>query len=200
MANAILLDNTDSFTYNLVDQLRTNGHQVLVYTNQVPISIITKTLTHTTDPVLILSPGPGTPNQSGCMMQLIQKANKKIPIIGICLGYQAIIEFYGGHIIQAKEIFHGKSSLIYHDNLFMFKNIPNPLLVGRYHSLIGKNIPNTLTINAHYNKQIAMAVRNDPDRVCGFQFHPESILTTQGTRLIQQTIKWAIKLYKRNEK
>lgn len=192
MGNIILLNNIDSFTYNLVDQLRISKHQVLVFTNQLPISIIIKAIIKIINPILMLSPGPGSPENAGCMMDLIKKFRGQIPIIGICLGYQAIIQTYGGRISQSKEIFHGKASFIHHDELAMFSNIPNPLLVGRYHSLIGINIPSNLKINAYYNNNIAMAVRNDQDRVCGFQFHPESILTTYGTKLIHQTVKWAM--------
>lgn len=191
MTNIILLDNIDSFTYNLVDQLRTKKHHVLIYNNQLPISIIINSIVKTNNPVLMLSPGPGSPEHAGCMMNLIKKFKGQIPIIGICLGYQAIIQSYGGRISQSTEIFHGRSSLIYHDKLAMFSDIPNPLLVGRYHSLIGIDIPNNLIVNAHYNNNIAMAIRNDHDRICGFQFHPESILTTHGTKLIHQTIKWS---------
>lgn len=190
MINIILLDNIDSFTYNLVDQLRDSKCQVIIYNNTIPISIILNSLKNTINPILMLSPGPGSPNNAGCMMKLIKTIKGQIPIIGICLGYQAIIESYGGHISKSKEIFHGRTSLVYHDTLAMFSNLPNPLLVGRYHSLIGSNIPSTLKINACYNKYEAMAVRNDSDRICGFQFHPESILTTHGTQLINQTIKW----------
>lgn len=190
MINIILLDNIDSFTYNLVDQLRDNQCQVLVYNNTLPISIILNSIKTMKNPILMLSPGPGFPNNAGCMMQLIKQLKGKIPIIGICLGYQAIITSYGGCISKSQEIFHGRTSLIYHDTLAMFSNIPNPLSVGRYHSLIGSYIPDSLKINAYYNKKTAMAVRNDSDRICGFQFHPESILTTHGTQLINQTIKW----------
>lgn len=191
MVNIILLDNIDSFTYNLVDQLRSSNHQVLIYTNRLATSSIIKILMNITDPILILSPGPGSPDNAGCMMNLIKKLRGHIPIIGICLGYQAIVQSYGGQISQSTDIVHGQSSLIYHDESAMFGNIPNPLLVGRYHSLIGINIPNSLKINAYYNN-IAMAVRHDQDKVCGFQFHPESILTAYGTQLIHQTINWAI--------
>lgn len=194
MVNIILLDNYDSFTYNLVDQLRSQKHQVLIYTNKLPTSIIMNKLMNITNPILLLSPGPGFPENSGCMMNLIKKLKGQIPIIGICLGYQAIIQSYGGQISKSSKIFHGKPSLIYHDESAMFSNIPNPLLVGRYHSLIGINIPENLKINAYYNKRIAMAVRHEHDRVCGFQFHPESILTTHGTLLMHQTIKWATEL------
>lgn len=190
MAHIILLDNIDSFTYNLVDQLRDNKCKVLVYNNTIPISVILHALKNMIDPILMLSPGPGSPNKAGCMMQLLKILKGQIPIIGICLGYQAIIESYGGCISESKEIFHGRTSLIYHDKLAMFTNMPNPLLVGRYHSLIGSYIPSALKINAYYNKHIAMAIRNDSDKICGFQFHPESILTTHGTQLIHQTLTW----------
>lgn len=191
MGNIILLDNIDSFTYNLVDQLRINNHKVLIYKNQLPVSILVNSIKKIVNPILVLSPGPGTPENAGCMMNLIKKFKGQIPIIGICLGYQAFIQLYGGRVSQSKEIFHGRSSFIYHDTLDMFYNIPNPLLVGRYHSLVGVDIPSNLKINAYYNNNVAMAVRNNQDRICGFQFHPESILTTYGTKLIQQTIKWA---------
>lgn len=190
MANILLLDNIDSFTYNLVDQLRCSKHNVIIYINQVPTKIIIKKLSNMKNPILILSPGPGTPKTAGCMPKLLKILQGKIPIIGICLGHQAIIESYGGNIKQAMEIVHGKSSPIQHDNLAMFRNIPNPLKAARYHSLIGENIPSILTINAHYNNMI-MAIRNDKDKICGFQFHPESILTTHGTQLLNQTINWA---------
>lgn len=131
MVNIILIDNIDSFTYNLVDQLRSNNHQVLIYSNQSPISTILNVLKNTNNPILMLSPGPGSPQTSGCMMDLINKLKGRIPIIGICLGYQAIIQAYGGHISQSSEIFHGKSSWIHHDKLAMFSNLPNPLLVNR---------------------------------------------------------------------
>lgn len=199
MVNIILLDNVDSFTYNLVDQLRSYNHRVWIYTNRLPMSIIINKLINTTNSILMLSPGPGIPEHAGCMMHLIKKIKGYIPIIGICLGYQAIIQSYGGHVLQSTEIFHGRSSFIYHDQLAMFSNIPNPLLVGRYHSLIGTNIPDTLIVNAYYNNRIAMAIRNNHDRICGFQFHPESILTTYGTQLINHTIEWAIQ-YKKETK
>ena len=111
-------------------------------------------------------------------------------IIGICLGHQAIVEAYGGYVGQAGEILHGKASSIEHDGQAMFAGLTNPLPVARYHSLIGSNIPAGLTINAHFNGMV-MAVRHDADRVCGLQFHPESILTTQGARLLEQTLAWA---------
>lgn len=191
MANILFIDNVDSFTYNLVDQLRNSKHCVTVYRNTIPADVIIEKLSQMQNPILMLSPGPGTPSEAGCMPELLKRLKGKLPIIGICLGHQAIVESYGGNIVPAGDILHGKASLIEHDEQAMFKGLPNPLPVARYHSLKGENIPNTLTINALCNN-IVMAVRNDHDRVYGFQFHPESILTIQGVKLLEQTIEWAL--------
>ncbi|CAI0875276.1 Anthranilate synthase component II [Serratia grimesii] len=191
MADILLLDNVDSFTYNLVDQLRASGHHVVIYRNQISADVIIERLQQLAQPVLMLSPGPGTPSEAGCMPELLQRLRGQLPIIGICLGHQAIVEAYGGHVGQAGEILHGKASAISHDGEGMFAGMVNPLPVARYHSLVGSNIPDELTVNAHFNEMV-MAVRNDQHRVCGFQFHPESILTTHGARLLEQTLAWAL--------
>ncbi|MCW2478930.1 gamma-glutamyl-gamma-aminobutyrate hydrolase family protein [Candidatus Symbiopectobacterium sp. NZEC135] len=191
MADILLLDNIDSFTYNLVDQLRASGHNVVIYRNQVPVDTIIARLKTLEKPVLMLSPGPGTPAQAGCMPALLTQLRGRLPIIGVCLGHQAIVEAYGGHVGQAGEILHGKASAIEHDGQAMFEGLPNPLPVARYHSLVGSQVPDELTVNAHFNGMV-MAVRHDADRVCGFQFHPESILTTHGARLLEQTLAWAL--------
>lgn len=191
MADILLLDNIDSFTYNLADQLRANGHNVVIYRNSVPAQALIERLGTMDNPVLMLSPGPGTPSEAGCMPELLTRMRGKLPIIGICLGHQAIVEAYGGYVGQAGEILHGKASSIEHDGQAMFAGLANPLPVARYHSLVGSNIPAGLTINANFNGMV-MAVRHDADRVCGFQFHPESILTTQGARLLEQTLAWAL--------
>ena len=192
MADILLLDNIDSFTYNLADQLRANGHNVVIYRNHVPAQMLMDRLDTMDNPVLMLSPGPGAPSEAGCMPELLTRVRGKLPIIGICLGHQAIVEAYGGYVGQAGEILHGKASSIQHDDQAMFAGLMNPLPVARYHSLVGSNIPAGLTINAHFDGMV-MAVRHDVDRVCGFQFHPESILTTQGARLLEQTLDWALK-------
>lgn len=191
MANILFLDNIDSFTYNLVDQLRYSGHQVTIYRNTLPAQVIIDKLSQLDNPILFLSPGPGTPSQAGCMPELLKRLKGQLPIIGICLGHQAIVESYGGTIVPAGDILHGKASLIKHDGKLMFKDLPNPLPVARYHSLKGENIPESLTINAMFDN-IVMAVRNDRDRVYGFQFHPESILTINGAQLLNQTIECAL--------
>ncbi|AJJ64207.1 anthranilate synthase component II [Yersinia aldovae 670-83] len=191
MADILLLDNVDSFTYNLVDQLRSSGHRVVIYRNQIAADTLIERLGQLEKPVLMLSPGPGTPAQAGCMPELLQRLRGQLPIIGICLGHQAIVEAYGGHVGQAGEILHGKASAIEHDGLGMFAGMPNPLPVARYHSLVGSNIPTELTVNARFGEMV-MAVRHDDHRVCGYQFHPESILTAHGARLLEQTLAWAL--------
>jgi len=191
MADILLVDNFDSFTYNLVDQLRTFGHNVVIFRNNVPVAQLVAEVENLAQPIVLLSPGPGAPHEAGCMPALLKLLRGKVPIIGICLGHQAIVESYGGTVGQAGEILHGKASEITHDNQGMFHQLPNPLSVARYHSLVGSNVPSTLTVNATFNDMV-MAVRHDTDRVCGFQFHPESILTTQGAKLLEQTLAWAL--------
>ncbi len=191
MADILLLDNIDSFTWNLVDQVRAFGHNVVIYRNNVPADTLLARLQEMENPILLLSPGPGAPADAGCMPELLRRLRGQLPIIGICLGHQAIVEAYGGHVGQAGEILHGKASAVAHDESAMFAGLSNPLPVARYHSLVGSNVPAALTVNATFNGMV-MAVRHDADRVCGFQFHPESILTTQGARLLEQTLAWAL--------
>lgn len=191
MANILLLDNIDSFTWNLVDQLRTSGHQVVVYRNTTPAKRLIQHLDSLLRPVLMLSPGPGVPSEAGCMPELLRLLRGRLPIIGICLGHQAIAEAYGGRVERANEILHGKASAIVHDNKAMFSGLVNPLNMARYHSLVASALPEPLAVNATC-QGMAMAVRHDADRVCGFQFHPESLLSTQGTELLEQTLTWAL--------
>ncbi len=192
MADILLLDNIDSFTYNPADQLRANGHNVVIYRNSVPAQALIERLGTMDNPVLMLSPGPGTPSEAGCMPELLTRMRGKLPIIGICLGHR-------GHCRSLRRLCRpgrGRSSMAKPPALSttagaMFAGLANPLPVARYHSLVGSNIPAGLTINANFNGMV-MAVRHDADRVCGFQFHPESILTTQGARLLEQTPAWAL--------
>ncbi|VFP79422.1 aminodeoxychorismate/anthranilate synthase component II [Buchnera aphidicola] len=189
MSNILLLDNLDSFTYNLVDSLRSYKQIVSIYRNYTPLSILISAIERMQNPVVVLSPGPGLPKNSGCMLELIDLIKGKIPILGICLGHQAIVQSYGGTIDLASEPMHGKTSSISHDQKDMFFNLPNPLLVARYHSLLCTSIPSSLNVNA-YHYTAVMAVKNNRDRTCGFQFHPESILTPMGSTLLYQTLLW----------
>lgn len=189
MSDILLLDNFDSFTYNLVDILRYFGHNVSIYRNNASLQTIVLAISNMNYPILVFSPGPGTPKSSGCLLSLIHLFKGKIPMLGICLGHQALVYSYGGLVKRAVVVMHGKSSSIVHDQKDMFQNIPNPLLVARYHSLLCQSIPKILTINATF-KNLVMSIKQKKDRVCGFQFHPESILTPLGTDLLYETIKW----------
>ncbi|MER2493566.1 aminodeoxychorismate/anthranilate synthase component II [Catenovulum sediminis] len=185
-----LLDNFDSFTYNLVDELKSIGFELIVYRNNVSAELILQKMKSCENPVvLMLSPGPGSPDQAGCMPELILKAKGLFPIIGICLGHQAIVEAYGGKVGTSGEIMHGKASGVKHNEHPVFTDLVNPLFVARYHSLMATEVPTSLTLIAEVN-DIPMAVINEQDRVLGYQFHPESILTTFGSKLLRQSLNY----------
>ena len=183
------LDNFDSFTYNLVDQFKSLGYPVKIYRNSLSA---TQIKTHIdaceTDVILVLSPGPGTPSEAGCLIELIGLCKGQVPILGICLGHQALIEQYGGVVGQAEVIMHGKSSLISHCGDRMFAGLSQPLSVARYHSLVGTKVPDSLEVVADFNG-MCMAVYNKQDKVIGFQFHPESILTCEGAKLLKTSLE-----------
>lgn len=182
------LDNFDSFTYNLVDQFKALGYPVKIYRNSQSATQIKQHIDDCeTDVVLILSPGPGTPSAAGCLIELIGLCRGQIPMLGICLGHQALIEQYGGVVGQADQIMHGKASLITHCQDKMFAGVSYPLSVARYHSLVGTKIPDSLKIVADYNG-MCMSIYNKEDRVIGFQFHPESILTCEGAKILKTSL------------
>lgn len=189
-----LVDNFDSFTYNLVDELRSLGLELVVYRNSVPAEFILQKMQEkaaqtNVQVMLMLSPGPGNPSQAGSMMALLALVKGQFPVLGICLGHQAIVESYGGDIVRANQVMHGKSSLISHDGQNMFANLPNPLPVARYHSLMADNMPADLQVLADYNG-VPMAVVHEHHKMLGFQFHPESILTSHGSQLLLQSISY----------
>lgn len=194
MATILFLDNFDSFTYNLVDQFRTLGHQVKIYRNDCDLARLEQ-LAREPNTILALSPGPGCPAEAGNMLALINRVKNDVPIIGICLGHQALIEAFGGNVIHAGEVLHGKVSQIQHDNQAMFAGLANPMPVARYHSLMGTDLPEELIVNAEYNN-IIMAIRHRTLPICAFQFHPESILTVQGTKLLENSINWLLNFNK----
>lgn len=196
-----MLDNLDSFTYNLVDEFQCLGFEPTVYRNTLSADFIfNKMLEHTKESgeniILVLSPGPGEPSKAGCLMALIKLCAGKIPMLGICLGHQALIEHYGGNVGRADEIVHGKASAINHCGSGAFANIQNPLPVARYHSLVGKNIPEELTVIADFN-DMPMAICREADAVLAYQFHPESILTTFGATLLAQSFDYLLSLSER---
>ncbi len=190
----IMLDNLDSFTYNLVDEFYQLGFEPKVYRNTLSADFIMTQLEQAgSDALLVLSPGPGEPSQAGCLMALIDKAAGKFPILGICLGHQALVQHYGGTVGRAPEIVHGKSSSISHTGQGAFMNIQNPLPVARYHSLVATSMPKELTTTAFVTTEqgnnLVMAIEHQQDAALGFQFHPESILTTYGSHLLKQAIE-----------
>ncbi|OUS25719.1 anthranilate synthase component II [Thalassotalea sp. 42_200_T64] len=187
-----MLDNLDSFTYNLVDEFKSLGFEPIIYRNTVSAEFIFNKMQQETAPViLVLSPGPGDPRSAGCLMELIELSVGHYPIFGICLGHQALVEHYGGKVDRADEIVHGKASLIEHAGSGPFQNLPSPLPVARYHSLVATIMPDGLELIAHY-QNLPMAIANKDDKVLGFQFHPESLLTSKGSLLIKQSFAYLL--------
>lgn len=181
----IVIDNYDSFTFNLVQLVGELGFEVTVFRNSIDIDKISqfKSLSG-----IIISPGPGLPQESGVSLNILQNLCKYIPILGICLGHQSIGYIYGANIIHAYIPMHGKTSWIYHDGRGLFTNISNPFLATRYHSLIIDPIyiPRTLTINAWSEEGSIMGcIDNIRSQQQGIQFHPESLWTIQGKQLLK---------------
>ena len=184
----LMIDNYDSFTYNLVQYFGELGQEVCVYRNdEISISEI-----ETLKPnYIVISPGPCTPNEAGISLELIEKLAGKIPILGVCLGFQAIVQVFGGNIIGAQKIMHGKVSPIHHTGKGVFKNLKNPLNATRYHSLVAEKptLPDCFEVTAWTNKENGdteeiMGVRHKSYDIEGVQFHPESILTEHGHQML----------------
>lgn len=185
-----LLDNIDSFTYNLVDELRTLDLNIVVYRNTVDARTLFERMQAQAEHsavLLLLSPGPGAPHEAGCMPELLKRVEGVFPVLGICLGHQAIVHHYGGTIGRAEHVMHGKSSMITHNGSVLFDGLPQPLQVARYHSLVATSLPECLTPVATC-AALSMAVLHENHRMLGFQFHPESILSAQGSQLLKQSI------------
>ncbi len=184
----LMIDNYDSFTYNLVQYLAELGQDVHVHRNDE----ITLADIHSMQPEkIVISPGPCTPNEAGISVPLIHEFAGKIPLLGVCLGHQSIGQAFGGKIIKAKTLMHGKTSLIHHKNIGVFKDLPNPYTATRYHSLVieRETIPDCLEITAWTDDGEIMGVRHKTLAVEGVQFHPESILTEYGHELLDNFLK-----------
>ncbi|BDM65119.1 glutamine amidotransferase [Shewanella sp. NFH-SH190041] len=185
-----LLDNFDSFTYNLVDQFRSLDCEVVIYRNDIAAPYLAEKMLAETQPTaLVLSPGPGAPTQAGSMMALLALLGGQLPILGICLGHQALVEHYGGTVSRAPAVVHGKASMLKHQGHTLFSGLPSPLPVARYHSLIATSMPDCLEVIARVDN-LPMAICHRREPAIGFQFHPESILTTSGSQLLQQTLTY----------
>jgi anthranilate synthase/aminodeoxychorismate synthase-like glutamine amidotransferase len=187
-----VLDNYDSFTYNLVQYIGELGAEVAVYRNdQITIDEIEKLAPER----IIISPGPCTPNEAGISLELIRHFAGKVPLLGVCLGHQAIGAAFGGKVVRAPNLMHGKTSEVEHDGKAVFKGLPSPLTATRYHSLIveEKSLPRELEITAtcrdHDGTRVIMGLRHKKHAVQGVQFHPESVLTEHGRQMIRNFLE-----------
>jgi anthranilate synthase/aminodeoxychorismate synthase-like glutamine amidotransferase len=184
----LLIDNYDSFTYNLVQAFLVLGAEVDVYRNDA-LSIAEAQRMHHTH--LVISPGPGRPEDAGISMQLIEAFAGRVPIFGVCLGHQALVEAFGGKVVRAGRLMHGKVSPVRHDGKGLFAGMPQEFAAGRYHSLIAEStsIPKALTVTATTAEGEIMGVRHTSLPIEGVQFHPESVLTPQGPILMGNFLK-----------
>jgi anthranilate synthase/aminodeoxychorismate synthase-like glutamine amidotransferase len=184
----LLLDNYDSFTYNLAQYLGELGCTLEVHRND---RITVEEIARRKPERIVISPGPCTPQEAGISIELIQKLAGKFPIFGVCLGHQAIGAAFGGKVIRAPKIFHGKTSEISHDGKGIFKSVANPLTATRYHSLIveRKSLPRELMVTAETSDGIIMGLRHRKYAIDGVQFHPESVLTEWGKKILKNFVE-----------
>jgi anthranilate synthase/aminodeoxychorismate synthase-like glutamine amidotransferase len=185
--NVLMIDNHDSFTFNIVEALERLGANVRTVRNEIePKAVLDRAIE--TDALILISPGPGRPEEAGCCLELIGLAKGKVPLFGICLGQQALVLEAGGEVVQAPDIVHGKSSLLDHDGEFMFAGVPSPIRVGRYHSLCTPQPPARFRVHARIGG-IAMAISDPHAMQIGVQFHPESVLTPAGQMILANILR-----------
>ncbi len=185
----LIIDNYDSFTYNLVQYLGELGERIEVRRNDgVTIEEIETELRPNQ---IVVSPGPGTPDNAGISMRVIETFGGRVPILGVCLGHQTIGQVFGGRVVRARQLCHGKSSQVQHDGKTIFAGLSDSLTVGRYHSLIvdAEKLPSCLEVSATTRDGIIMGLRHREMKVEGVQFHPESIMTTEGKKLLANFLK-----------
>ncbi len=187
----IFVDNFDSFTWNLVDEFARRGAEVEVWRNTATPEHILARAQGGRPSLLVLSPGPGTPADAGCCIDLVRRAaDTAVPLFGVCLGHQAMIEAFGGVVGPAGEVVHGKTSRVRHEGGILFDGVPSPFPAGRYHSLAASVMPPALDTVAESGR-VVMAVAHRTAPQLGVQFHPESILTPDGGRIIENVMRWA---------
>jgi len=183
----LMIDNYDSFTYNLVQYLGEMGQELKIFRND---KITLDEIEELKPDRIVVSPGPCTPNEAGISVPLIKHFAGKIPILGVCLGHQSIGQAFGGEVVRAQRLMHGKTSMIHHDGTGVFKGMPNPFEAIRYHSLIirRETMPDCLQITAETDQREIMGVRHKDYPIEGVQFHPESILTQEGKLLLKNFV------------
>ena len=192
--NVLFIDNFDSFTYNLVDEFARRGCSVKVFRNNIPLGKIKHEAKKFGAQLIVISPGPSTPERAGNSIAVIKAFAGKIPVFGVCLGLQAMVVAFGGKVGRAPETVHGKPSDVVHDAKTIFEGIANPFSAGRYHSLCAVKVPSCLQVSALSESKVVMALRHEKsgNAFCeGVQFHPESILTQEGGKIIENIIKMA---------
>ena len=182
----LMLDNYDSFTYNLVHLFQELGVEVRVFRNDAITADEAEELAPTH---LVVSPGPGRPEDAGVSVELIRRLGPAVPTLGVCLGHQAIVEAFGGEVGQAKALLHGKSSPVEHDGKGVFAGLPDPFDAGRYHSLAALAVPDELAVTARSRDGEVMGVRHREHPIEGVQFHPESVLTPLGPQLARNFLE-----------
>ncbi len=190
----LFIDNFDSFTYNLVDDFCKRGCEAKVYRADVMLDELNAVADDFQPHLLVISPGPGTPDKAGISLSAVGHFKDKLPIFGVCLGHQVIVQYFGGKIGHAPEVMHGKPSRITHNERGIFEELENPLQAGRYHSLCAApaSLPDCLEKTAEF-EGIVMAVQHKTLPIYGVQFHPESILTPTGGKIIENILKIATK-------
>ena len=186
----LFIDNFDSFTYNLVDDFCKRDCEAKVYRADTELDKLKKLADEFSPDLLVLSPGPGTPDSAGVTLSAIDYFKDKLPIFGVCLGYQAIGQYFGGKVGHAPVPMHGKPSRITHNEKGIFEGLENPLQAGRYHSLCVEDVPDCLEVTAEF-EGIAMGIEHKELPIYGVQFHPESILTPAGGKLIENVLRIA---------
>ncbi|TCP53377.1 para-aminobenzoate synthetase component 2 [Tumebacillus sp. BK434] len=184
----LMIDNYDSFVYNLVQYLGEMGHELVVRRND---GISVEEIAALNPRVIVISPGPCSPNEAGVSLEVIRTFAGKIPLLGVCLGHQSIAQAFGGHVVRAEQLMHGKTSRIEHDGQTMFAGLPSPLTVCRYHSLIveRETLPECFEISAWTEAGEIMAIRHKELAVEGVQFHPEAILTEHGKQMLRNFLE-----------
>jgi anthranilate synthase/aminodeoxychorismate synthase-like glutamine amidotransferase len=184
----LMIDNYDSFTYNLVQYIGQLGGDVRVFRND---QVTLREIDEMSPEAIFLSPGPCSPKEAGITVDVIRAFYKKYPLLGVCLGHQSIGYAFGGNVIRAERIMHGKTSQIRSDGKTIYRGLPNPFVAGRYHSLIveKKSIPDCLMVTAETEEGEVMGIRHREYPVEGIQFHPESILTPNGKRIIKNFLE-----------
>ena len=184
-----VLDNYDSFTYNLVQYIGECGHECVVKRND---QTTTDEIAALRPSHVLVSPGPCTPREAGISIDVIKRFAGKVPVLGVCLGHQALGEAFGGKVVRATKLMHGKTSVIEHDGKTIFRDVPSPMTATRYHSLIveEQSLPKELEVSARSEDRTIMGLRHKSIPVEGVQFHPEGILTDHGKRLIANFLKF----------